>query len=304
MTDGERGATDVFRLLADEIRVDILCAIATLQYEHGDAGAGAIELSFSDIYDHVDVDNTSKLSYHLGELSGVYLRKTDEGYSLSHAGERIARFILSENYGQPRTFGPVPVDGTCIFCGEESLEASLFHQFFGVECTACGEQVAGQPITPAQVRTRDEAEIVRSVKLQCVEVYRQIRRGLCPECGGQLSAAIADLTDGPLPEADPYLVTSECEECLRAYNCPLTYSVAYHPASISFHWDRGVDVTKMGIWEFHEHVYAGRWTSERVAEYPVEYQVTMQDDQGELRFKLASDASVTDVEQVIRGRGD
>lgn len=33
MTDGERGATDVFRLLADEIRVDILCAIATLASE-------------------------------------------------------------------------------------------------------------------------------------------------------------------------------------------------------------------------------------------------------------------------------
>ncbi|WP_152041116.1 DUF7347 domain-containing protein [Salinigranum salinum] len=132
-----RSATDIFRLLADDTRVGILRAVAVAQYELEQVGAGAAELTFSEIYGHVDVENTSKLSYHLGELTGTYLRKSDDGYSLSHAGERIVRFIVSRNYEQPESFGPEPIDGVCVFCGEEALEAKLSHQFFRIDCTAC-----------------------------------------------------------------------------------------------------------------------------------------------------------------------
>src|SRR6056297_211274 len=151
-----RSTADVFRLLADDTRVDILCAVAVAQYELEQVGSGAAELAFSEIYDHVDVENTSKLSYHLGELTGTYLRKSDDGYSLSHAGERIVRFILSGNYEQPKSFGPEPVDGVCVFCGEEALEADLSRQFLRIVCSACEQPVTGQPITPAQVKTHDD----------------------------------------------------------------------------------------------------------------------------------------------------
>src|SRR6056297_304040 len=106
---GDRSATDIFRLLADETRVDILRAVAIAQHDLDSAGAGPAELAFSEIYDRVEVENTSKLSYHLGELAGTYLRKSEDGYSLSHAGERIARFILSGTYEQPESFGPESV---------------------------------------------------------------------------------------------------------------------------------------------------------------------------------------------------
>lgn len=293
-------ATEIFRLLSDETRVDILCAIAVAQSELEQAGSGPAELAFSDIYDHVDVENTSKLSYHLGELTGTYLRKSDEGYSLSHAGERIVRFILSDNYEQPESFGPEPVDGMCVFCGEEALEARLSHQFFRIDCAACDQQVAGQPITPAQVRDRTAEALIRSVKLQGAEDYRQVRRGLCPECGAQLSAEVLGLPESPLPDADSFLVTSQCDACLRTYNSPLTYSVAYHPASIAFHWDHGIDVTTKGIWEFHEYVYDGRWASEQVASDPDEYEALMQHGEDTLRLRLDSSATVTATERVRR----
>jgi hypothetical protein len=296
--------TEFFRLLADETRVDILHAIAVAQSERGQAGAGPAELAFSDVYDHVDVENTSKLSYHLGELSGTYLRKGDDGYSLSHAGERIVRFILSGNYEQPDPVGPEPVGGTCVFCGEEALEASLSHQFFSIDCTACNQQVAGQPITPAQARTRDLDALIRSVKRQSAEDYRQVRRGLCPECGARVTADVLSVPESPLPETDSFLVTSQCAECLRTYNSPLTYSVVYHPASVAFHWDRGIDVTSKGIWEFHEHVYDGRWTSEQVASDPKEYRVVLRHDDDALRLGLDSTATVTNVERVRREHGE
>jgi DNA-binding transcriptional ArsR family regulator len=303
MTD-ERSAADVFGLLADETRVEILRAVAVAQYELAGVGSGPAELAFSEIYDHVPVENTSKLSYHLGELVGTYLRKSDDGYSLSHAGERIVRFILSGNYERPASVGPEPVAGVCVFCGAEALEASLDHQFFRVDCTACETQVAGHPVTPAQVRRRDADDLVRSVTLRSAEDYRQIRRGLCPECGGDLSTEVVHLPGSPLPDADPFLAKSDCAACLREYNSPLTYSVAYHPASIAFHWDRGVDVTTKAVWEFHEHVREGRWTSERVADDPPAYEAVLRRGDDAVRLRLDSSATVTRTERVRRESGD
>jgi len=299
-----RSATDLFRLLADDTRIDILRAVAVSQYELEQVGSGAVELAFSEIYAHVDVENTSKLSYHLGELTGAYLRKTDDGYSLSHAGERIVRFILSGNYEQPESFGPEPVDGVCVFCGEETLEAKLSHQFFRIDCTACEQQVTGQPITPAQVRTRDGKSLVQSVKLRSAEDARQIWREMCPECGAQLSADVVAVPESPLPDADSFVVTSACEECLREYNSPLTYSVVYHPASIAFHWDRGIDVTARGLWEFHEHVYEGRWTSEQTASDPEEYEVVLRHGDDAVRLYLDSTAAVVRTERVRGESGE
>lgn len=300
----ERSATDIFRLLSDDTRVDILRAVAVAQYELEQVGSGAAQLAFSEIYDYVEVENTSKLSYHLGELTGTYLRKSDDGYSLSHAGERIVRFILSGNYEQPNSFGPESIPGTCIFCGEDSLEARLSHQFFRIDCTRCDQQVMGQPITPAQARTRDNDDLIRSVQLRSAEDYRQIRRGMCPECGAHLSAEIIEIPESPLPDSDSFVVTSSCDECLREYNSPLTYTVVHHPASIAFHWDHGIDVTSRGIWEFHDRVYDGRWTSKQVASDPNEYEVVLRHGDDAVRLHLDSSAAVNRTERVRRERGE
>jgi DNA-binding transcriptional ArsR family regulator len=301
---GKRSPTDIFRLLADDTRVDILRALAVAQYELEQVGSGAAELAFSEIYDRVDVKSTSKLSYHLGELAGTYLRKTDDGYSLSHAGERIVRFILAENHDQPESFGPEPVDGVCIFCGADALEASLSHQFFRIDCTACQQQVTGQPITPAQVKTRGSDALIRSVKRRSAEDARLIRHRMCPECGAQLSAEVVEVPGSALPDADSFVVMSTCEECLREYNSPLTYSAVYHPASIAFHWDRGVDVTARGLWEFHEHVYEGRWRSEQVASDPDEYEVVLRHGGDAVKLYLDSTATVVRTERVRGESGE
>ena len=85
----ERPADEFFGLLSDETRLDILRSVARAQHERKQTGVAS--LSFSDIYDRVEVDNTSKLSYHLGELTGTFLRKHEAGYAFTHAGEQMAR---------------------------------------------------------------------------------------------------------------------------------------------------------------------------------------------------------------------
>ncbi|RQG93321.1 ArsR family transcriptional regulator [Natrarchaeobius halalkaliphilus] len=290
-------ANAVFGLLSDETRVEILRAIAVAESEHENADPSPAELSFSEIYERINVDNTSKLSYHLGELTETFLRKSDDGYSFTHAGEQIVRFLLSGNYEKPADFDPQPTSGTCLYCGETTLIAQLHHQYFQIECASCERPVSAFPITPAQARSWTDNDLVDNVKQKQAIDYEQIRRGTCPECAGRLSTEVARLPESQRTETIRHLVVDRCRECLRRYNSPLTYRVAYHPASVAFHWDRGIDITSKGLWELHGHVYEGRWVSERISTDPDEYEIVLRYDGDILRIRLDSYATITHTER-------
>ena len=295
-------ADAVFGLLSDETRVDILRSIAVAESEHDVVNPGPAVLSFSEIYDRVDVDNTSKLSYHLGELTETFLRKSEEGYSFTHAGEQLVRFVLSKNYREPTGFEPQPTSGRCVYCGERTLVAHLHHQYFQIECASCEHPVSAFPVTPAQVRSWTDDDFVAAVTQKQAIDYEQIRRGMCPACTGRLSTEITTVPEGLLPDSLRHLVVDRCRECLRRYNSPLTYKVAYHPVSVAFHWDRGIDVTSKGLWEFHDDVYEGRWTSERISTESEEYEIVLRLDGDLLRVRLDSSATVTHTERVRGSR--
>ncbi len=296
----EQTADAAFGLLSNEIRVDVLRAVATAQNEAEQSGGGIAELPFSEIYERVDVDSTSKLSYHLTELTGTFLRKGDEGYSFTHAGERMARFVLAKNYDRPAEFGPLETDGTCLFCGESALEATLHDQYFVVRCSACGRPATGYTVTPAQTRAHDGAELLEALKRKQAIEYELVQRNVCPECGGSVTTEVRAASETTLPDEVPisFVTIDECQHCLRIYSGPMTYSVAYHPASVAFHWDRGVDIMQTGMWEFHDHVRDGRWTAERIETDPPEYRVVFRRSAAALTVHLDDTARVTRTERV------
>ncbi|NHN60995.1 MULTISPECIES: winged helix-turn-helix domain-containing protein [Halorussus] len=292
----DRTADEAFALLADPTRVDVLRAVARAQHDRDGLGTGPAQLGFSEIRDRIDVDSTSRLSYHLGELAGTFLRKRGGRYSLTPAGEQVVRFVLAEGYERLGDVDPREADGACPYCGETALVARLRDQFFSVECESCDRPVAGYPVTPAMVES--DADLLASVARRQAADYAQIRRGTCPECGGSLSTEVREVPEPSFPDADPYLAVDACEICLRRYSGPLTYGVAYHPASVAFHWDRGVDVSTAGMWEFHEHLRAGRWTSERTATDPDAFEVVLRRGDDALRARLDAAANVTRTERV------
>jgi len=296
----EQPAADAFALLSDENRVDILRAIATAQHEQEPSNSGYVPLSFSAIYERVDVDSTSKLSYHLGELTGTYLQKTEEGYWFTHAGDRIARFILAENFREPVDVDPIETSGTCLHCGESHMVAELDDQYFVVRCRACDELVTGYVVTPAQTRTHSGTTLLDSLKRKQAIEFALVQRGICPECGGRIRTTVFDVGEQPLLEevSVSYATVDECESCLRQYSAPLSYGAAYHSASIAFHWDHGVDLTEIGWWELHQYLVDGHWTAERIATDPEAYRVVLRHDDDALRVFLDDGARVTRTERV------
>lgn len=298
--EDKRAATDVFTLLSDETRLAILRAVAIAQNSERQTGVAA--LSFSDIYEQVEVDNTSKLSYHLGELTGTFLRKHEEGYAFTHAGEQLVRFILAENYRSPSDFGSIETDGSCLYCGEPALQATLHEQYFVIECTDCGRPAFSYRVRPAQIRSQTGSDLIDSIIWEQTSDFLKMRHGICPDCSGRMDTDVIDADNKSVPDEVPaaFATFSECQECLRFLSAPLTHIAAYHPESVSFHWEYGVDIMGTGLWEFHHHLHDGRWQSKRTDSNPDAYQVELQCETTSLRLYLNESATVTRTERVQR----
>jgi hypothetical protein len=162
--------------------------------------------------------------------------------------------------------------------------------------------VGGHDVAPAQVRDRDRATLVASLTQKHATIFQKLLRGVCPTCSGTVSTTVTDADETPLPETEAFVVTTQCADCLRVYNAPMSYSVAYHPASIAFHWERGVDVTEHALWEFHTYSDEGHWRS-RAADGDAAYEVTHAHGSDLLRFRLDDAASVLHTERVRRAGG-
>lgn len=298
--DSERTADNVFGLLADKTRLAILRAVAEAQRER--PGTGVADLSFSDIYDRVDVDGTSKLSYHLGELTGTFLRRHDDGYAFTHAGEQLVRFVLAENHREPTDFGSVETGGTCLHCGEAGLEAALHDQFFTLRCQHCERLNFTYRVTPALVRAHTDEELIDAVTWELAGDLLKMRQGVCPDCAGRMVTEVLDASDVQSGDGLPasFVTSSECQQCLRFMSLPLPHAVAYHPESVSFHWEHGIDITATGMWELHRYLHEDLWNSERVGTDPEEYRVEMQHEDTSLRLYLDGAGTVTRTERVHR----
>lgn len=296
----DQAAEDAFRLLSDGTRLDVLRTVAVAQREERETGVA--DLSFSEIYDRVDVDDTSKLSYHLGELTGTFLRKHEDGYAFTHAGEQIVRFVLAENYRAPSDVGPVETEGSCLFCGETILRAGLHDQYFLVRCSACERPTFSYRVRPAQVRDRSGDALIEAVVRELAGDLLKMRHGLCPDCGGRIETEVVAAENEPVPDgvSVSLATASECRDCLRFLSLPLTHAVAYHPESIAFHWEHGVDIAGTGVWEFHRYLGEGLWTAERVGTAPDEYRVEMRRNGASLRLHLDGTAAVARTERVRR----
>lgn len=303
----ERGATtrspdSVFGLLGDETRLGILQAL----WEQYDPDTTDNALSFSELFDRVDVTDTGNFNYHLGRLTEHFVRRTEGGYELTAPGLKLVRAIVAGGVTGDPMLDPIPVDAACERCGGR-MTIDYEDGTTWARCTACegywprrGGELFGFSLPPAGLRNRTPDEILDATIVYSVHRFETMTRGVCPECGSAVGSTLAVCEDhdsgGGVCRAcgSSFLgvVTFVCTTCKFAWRCPSYAVVSHHPALVSFYYDHGI-----------EHVPATwaaitrglHWEETLVSTEPVRLRLTVRHDGDRIRFRLDDTGTIVDV---------
>jgi hypothetical protein len=241
----------VFALLGNETRIGILRAL----WESYDPYASSNAVSFSDLRDRTGVEDTGNFNYHLGRLTGHFVRRTADGYELAAPGFEVVRAVVAGGVTGDPTLASTPVDVSCERCGGP-VEITYEDGTTWARCTACegywprrGGEIFGFSLPPEGLRGRGPDEVLNATIAYSIHRFESMNDGVCPECGGTVDSSLAvcethDAGDGVCDACDSRflgVLTSVCNSCKFAWRSPSYASVSDHPALVAFYDDHGIE---------------------------------------------------------------
>lgn len=260
--DARLDPADAFSLLGNPLRLDIIRVL----WEAGRGNA----VSFSELYDQVDVSDTGKFNYHRQQLVPHYVRKSDEGYRLTQAGERVARAVNAGIYTEYVEMDDFDVRGTCYDCGAADLRGEYVGGRFRIDCRACANRVLNVGVPPSTARDRTPSAFVNAYEVWARTRAEQARNGLCPICNGAmepgLSRPIRDTLDVDVQ------AVFDCTVCDRRVVSSFGALALWHESVESFLRERDEALLERPYWAV-EQVMTDRH-SRLVSEEPFRYRVT------------------------------
>lgn len=256
--DRNQVATDAesaFMTLSHDLRLEILLALWD---------APGFSLSFSELRKAVDERDSGSFTYHLSELRGQFVAKTDEGYELQYPGHRVLDAIKSGVFHEQVTVGPVGLDDDCRVCGER-LRFEYDTDYIGrVRCPGCGNRALEWPFDPGGTVDREPEEIVAAFDRRTRLVWSCALDGVCPFCAGrvdrELASRVHDLGTcvGVLEQLDRYdeyfarehsaVVSVDCDRCSFYSFVPVGVVLLTRPTATARLCDAGVDVRETPLW--------------------------------------------------------
>jgi DNA-binding transcriptional ArsR family regulator len=228
-----------FALLSNDLRVDILQALLDLQREGERCPA-----SFSTLRAAAGIEVSAQFSYHLDELTGHFLRKTDEGYEFRYAGWKVVTAILAGTYTDRDAFGPAAVGGTCPVCDTDALEATYREEWLRVDCRHCGTRLTRYPFPPGGLAGRTTTAFLRAFDQHVRAHLRLARAGVCPACRGPMASAVRGSAEAGR------LVECNCSRCGNSLHPRVGTFFLDDPAVQSFLRERDPGFESRPFWEF------------------------------------------------------
>lgn len=233
--------SDAFALLGSEHRVKILRALLDLLRDREEYPA-----SFSTLRAEAGIGVSSQFSYHLRELTGHFLERTEEGYAFRYAGWKVATAILAGTYNQRGGFTAISIDGTCPCCGMDALEATYRDEWMQVDCTACETQLTRYPFPPGGLAERSPPEFLHAFDRHVRAHIRLARDGVCPACTGPMTPFVNQKeTDTTAGRAAGY----ECARCGNRLYPSIGMGLLDEPVVREFHRNREPEVDAVPYWE-------------------------------------------------------
>ncbi|MFC6963670.1 winged helix-turn-helix domain-containing protein [Halocatena marina] len=227
-----------FALLGNKTRIDIIRELGEISDE---------SLSFSALRSRVNIADSGQFNYHLKELLGSFVRRTDDGsYELTYAGSQVVGAIYSGTFNQRGASRAFKLISSCTKCGS-SLEADYEQERVTIRCPACDDQKSSFGFPPGAFENRTHEELARAFDTWLQLLLLASFGGFCLNCAGRMHGSITDVSE--------YLDDKEigtkhvCERCTnRTVNSVGAY-LLYQPIVVAFHHDHGIDVTETPIWE-------------------------------------------------------
>lgn len=221
---------EVFGMLASDVRMSILLALGN---------PPGRTMTFSELYEATEVDDSGNFSYHLNELVGTFVRKETDGYQLMHAGEQVFGAVHAGTHRAKATVPATRFGGTCQLCGS-SLLFEYRDEFVRVFCSEC-EAGRTFPFPPGIV---PEYAIEDLPGVSARWFRTQIQRtvdGFCSVCAGPIEG---ELTGGVRPDQtppQPSMAAFECRKCGKTVRVSVATIVTFHPVVEGFLFEHGFD---------------------------------------------------------------
>ncbi|WP_435344720.1 DUF7351 domain-containing protein [Haloarchaeobius sp. HRN-SO-5] len=231
--------SDAFDALSDPTRVAIVEALVTARRE--DPGEPA--LSFSDLRDRVDVDDSGRFNYHLQKLRDRFVEKSDAGYELNYAGKQVAAAILAGVLDEDVSLSPVSLDQECPIC-EGQVSAGYDAGKMTVRCEA-DHRLYQTPAPPAAVAGRTVEELLEFTLDLTHSRLLLNARGVCPDCYGPVENEVSFVEYN---DAEFHALLSACERCGTTMQSSLGVCLLHEPDLVTFYRDHGVDVRETHLW--------------------------------------------------------
>ena len=240
---------DAFTALADERRVAILKALWDPTIDWSTEGA----TTFSDLREAVGMRDSGQFNYHLDKLSGLFVRKTEDGYRLTLAGRQVLGAIRAGSFTTAGSVDPFVLDDPCPVCGE-GLTFRYEDEQVHIACGDCNMalQFWIPPGVFEGVDRRDFPEVASRYMRASVQ---KMKAGFCWFCQGPMATELVPVGDlvpettGEVALADDLpLVRIRCTRCGESVTNDLGTALLDESVVVAFHETHGVDVPGTHWW--------------------------------------------------------
>lgn len=247
--DGSPTDPDVFALIGNEVRIQIIKALGEAQ---GRRGPPAVR-SFADLRSEVGPRmDSSRFNYHLQQLVDHYVASVDEGYRLNPEGTTLYRTLRAGALDRHHSVEPVRVDSSCHFC-DGLLEALYDDGRYTVRCRDCDHVYSRLTIPPHAVGDEITEDLIHQVDTYTRTQFLAGSHKVCPVCIDSLDMQFVPAEEvtiqGETPDNLTVFAHASCDHCGHQQYMHLGSALLHRPSVLTFLYDRGIDVMSQPIWE-------------------------------------------------------
>ncbi len=227
---------EAFAIIGNETRLDILKELWA---------APERPVRFSNLRRRVGMRDSAQFNYHLGKLTGTFVRKTNDGYEFKSAGRKVVSAILGGSFTGHPNVGPIDLEEDCVVCGDP-LQANYTDEQMAVECPECGHGHGKFRFPPGGFHDRTHTAVMRAFNERVRHLHCLAADGVCPECNGKM---ITEIVDKPVESlGTDFHVVHRCQQCRHELRSPIGLVLLDTADVVTFYRDHGIDLCRIPYW--------------------------------------------------------